>query len=117
MKIPECNELANKEESKCSNCDTELNQNSFVKVLETGDKPLILVLKSVLADADIKFFVKGEALQDIIGIGSFGAGYNAAIGPMEVFVQGEDAEAVKILIEEMEQNQDIDIDDEEDDKL
>ncbi len=36
---------------------------------------------------------------------------------MEVFVQGEDAEAVKILIEEMEQNQDIDMDDEEDDEF
>ncbi|MGB7604527.1 MAG: DUF2007 domain-containing protein [Lutisporaceae bacterium] len=115
MNCPKCNELVDKEDSKCSNCGTELKLKSFIKVLETGDMPLVTVIKSVLTDADVKFFVKGEGLQNIIGIGSFGMGYNSAIGPMEIYVQEEDAEAVKMLIEELEQNQDIDMDEEEDD--
>lgn len=115
MKCPKCNELVDQDALKCSNCGTELKPESFIKVLETGNKPLVTVIKSVLTDADVKFFVKGEELQDIIGIGSFGIGYNSAVGPMEIYVQEEDAEAVKMLIEELEQNEDIDMDDEEED--
>lgn len=96
------------EDSKCGDCGTELKLNGFIKVFETGDKTLIAIIKSVLTDADIKFFIKGEEIQDIIGIGSFGTGYNTALGPMELYVEEEDAEAVRMLIEELEQKQDTD---------
>jgi hypothetical protein len=67
----------------------------------------------VLTDAEVEYFVKGEGLQDLIGLGGFGTGYNVAIGPMELYVQEEDAEAVQMLIDELEQNQNLDLEDEE----
>lgn len=114
MNCPRCNARNELEAVKCSECGAELKAGSFIKVLETGDKPLITITKSVLTDADVEYFVKGEDLQDIIGLGSFGIGYNFAAGPMELYVHEEDAEAVKMLIDELEESQAVEEIDEED---
>lgn len=109
MYCPKCKTNINLEESKCPKCGDEFKLGGLVKILETGDKPLIAIIKSVLTDAEVKFFVKGEELQDIIGLGGFGTGYNVAAGPMELYVQEDDAEAVQMLIDELEQNQELNL--------
>lgn len=111
MNCPKCNAKINLEESICTNCGEEYKKGRMVKILITGDMPLIAITKSVLTDADVEYFVKGEGLQDLIGLGSFGTGYNVATGPMELYVSEEDAEAVQLLIDELEQNQDLDMED------
>lgn len=109
MNCPKCKANVSLEETKCANCSEEYKKGHMVKILITGDKPLITITKSVLTDAEVEFFVKGEGLQDLIGLGSFGTGYNVATGPMELYVSEEDAEAVQMLIDELEQNQELDM--------
>lgn len=116
MYCPKCKASVSLEESKCVKCGEEYKSGRMVKILITGDKPLIAIIKSVLTDAEVEYFVKGEGLQDLIGLGSFGTGYNVAAGPMELYVQQEDAEAVQMLIDELEQNQELDLEESAEDE-
>jgi putative signal transducing protein len=69
-----------------------------VTVLETGDPGLLAVAKSLLESAEIHYFAKGEAVQDLFGIGRFGAGFNAFTGPVQLQVAFSDAdEAIRLL--------------------
>jgi hypothetical protein len=71
-----------------------------VTVLETSDPALLAVAKSLLEDADIPFFAKGEAVQDLFGLGRFGTGFSPITGPIELQVAADDAaEARAVLIE------------------
>ena len=63
------------------------HKNNFVTVYETGNTALIAVVKSMLDDAKIRYFVKGEHLQNLTGAGSMGLGYNLVVGPIEVQVE------------------------------
>ena len=70
-----------------------------VTVLETGDPALLAVAKSLLEDANIPFFAKGEGIQDLFGAGRLG-GFNPITGPVELQVSADDAaEARSVLIE------------------
>lgn len=62
-----------------------------VTVLETSDPALLAVAKSLLEDADIPYFAKGESVQDLFGLGRFGTGFSPIVGPVELQVSPEDA--------------------------
>ena len=71
-----------------------------VTVLETSDPALLAVAKSLLEDAHIPFFAKGEGVQDLFGLGRFGTGFSPIAGPVELQVAADDAaEAHAVLIE------------------
>jgi len=71
-----------------------------VTVLETGDQALLAVAKSLLEDAGIPFFAKGEGMQDLFGAGRFGTGFSLVVGPVELQVSSDDAaEAHALLID------------------
>jgi hypothetical protein len=69
-----------------------------VTVLETGDPALLAVAKSLLEDAGIHYFAKGEAVQDLFGGGRFGFGFNPLTGPVQLQVAVSDAEEAKTLL-------------------
>ena len=70
-----------------------------VTVLETGDRALLAVAKSLLEDANIPFFAKGEGIQDLFGAGRLG-GFDPITGPVELQVSADDAaEARSVLVE------------------
>ncbi len=70
----------------------------LVTVYRTGNQAVLTVAKSLLEEAGIRYLAKGEGLQDIIGGGRFGAGFNLVAGPVELQVPREcAAEAGKIL--------------------
>jgi len=70
-----------------------------VTVLETSDPALLAIAKSLLEEAGIGFFAKGEAIQDLFGAGRLG-GFNPITGPVEVQVSADDAaEAGSVLLE------------------
>ncbi|MFA6027270.1 MAG: DUF2007 domain-containing protein [Ignavibacteriaceae bacterium] len=74
------------------------DNSKLVTVYETGNIALIAVIKSLLDDANIKYFVKGENLQNLTAAGSIGIGYNMVVGPMEVQVEGKNKTlAVQLL--------------------
>lgn len=71
-----------------------------VTVLETGDPALLAVAKSLLEDANIPFFAKGEGIQDLFGAGRLGTGFSPIAGAVELQVSADDAaEASAVLVE------------------
>ena len=71
-----------------------------VTVLSTGDPALLAVAKSLLEEADIEFFAKGEAVQDLVGGGRLG-GFNPAVGPVELQVAPEHADEARALLRDL----------------
>ncbi len=68
---------------------------ALVTVLATGDPALLAVAKSLLEDAGIDFFAKGEGVQDLFAWGRFGTGFNPIIGPVQLQVAADDAEEAR----------------------
>jgi hypothetical protein len=70
----------------------------IVTVYETGNVAVIAVVKSILDDGNIPYFVKGENLQNLSTAGSIGFGYNLALGPIQVQVAKKNKSiAMKLL--------------------
>jgi len=72
-----------------------------VTVLETGDPAELMVAESLLEDAGIEFFPKGEMVQDMFGAGRLG-GFNTLAGPVEIQVRPEDADEARRLLARLE---------------
>ncbi len=75
-------------------------ENPWITVMSTGDSGELAVLKSLLEEAGIPYFVRGEGVQDLIGIGRITGGYNLLTGPMELQVPVENAEAAHELLKD-----------------
>lgn len=61
----------------------------LVTVLSTGDPAVLAIAKSILQSAEIEFLVRGEQVQDLLGIGRFPRGLNLVAGAMELQVSVE----------------------------
>jgi hypothetical protein len=76
-----------------------------VTVLESSDPVLLAVAKSVLEGAKIEYFAKGEAVQNLLGGGIMGTGFNLVTGAIQLQVPAEDAnEATELVRPLMEQS-------------
>lgn len=70
----------------------------LVPIFETGNEAIIALVKSLLDEANIKYLVEGEGVENLIGVGVIGTGFNPVTGPVVFKVMPEDAEfAQKIL--------------------
>lgn len=67
----------------------------LVTVFATNNRISVLMAESLLKDASIKYFVRGEDLQNLLN-------YGVAIGPIEIQVAEEDAEDARKILEELE---------------
>lgn len=56
----------------------------------------VTLLKSKLLAADIPYYTRNEYTNEVIGVGMFG-GYNAAVGPVEFWVQAPSLSEAKRL--------------------
>lgn len=74
------------------------DKEKLVTVFKTGHHGTIAVIKSILDEAKIEYSVKGEGIQDLIGAGIFGVGYNPITGPVEFQVLEENAEYARELL-------------------
>jgi hypothetical protein len=70
----------------------------LVAVLATGDAGVIAVAKSLLEAQEIDYFVRGDGLQDLFGMGRL-TSFNFAMGPAEFLVRADDAERARELLE------------------
>ena len=70
----------------------------LVSVFETGNPSLVALAKSLLESAHIEFVTRGEALQDLFGLGRLFSNFNPLPGPVVFEVKQEDAaDAVGLL--------------------
>lgn len=73
----------------------------LVPVLQTGDAALIAVAKSLLEAEGIDFFVRGEGLTDLFGLGRLTA-FNYVVGePPAFLVREEDAARARELLADL----------------
>ena len=61
-------------------------------VFKTNDLPELAVAKSILEAAELYYFVKGEQIQSLFGLGSIGS-VNPVTGPAELQVAARDRDA------------------------
>ena len=100
------------------NMDAE-DKEKLVSIYKTGHHGTIAVVKSILDEAGVEYSVKGEGIQDLIGAGIFGVGYNPITGPVEFLVLEDNAEYARELlksVEETPQGTEIDETDDSGDK-
>ncbi len=74
----------------------------LLTVLETADIGIIMVAKSLLEEAGIRYLAKGEGLQHLFGAGVFGAGFNPLTGPVQIQVSKEDSATAIELLKDLE---------------
>jgi hypothetical protein len=80
------------------------NKKKLVTVYKTGHHGTIAIIKSILDEAKLEYSVKGEGIQDLIGAGVFGVGYNPITGPVEFQVLEENEEYAKELLKDIEES-------------
>jgi hypothetical protein len=74
------------------------DKEKLVTVFKTGHHGTIAIVKSILDEAKIEYSVKGEGIQDLIGAGIFGVGYNPITGPVEFQVLEDNTEYARELL-------------------
>jgi hypothetical protein len=80
------------------------DKEKLVTVFKTGHHGTIAVIKSMLDEAGLQYSVKGEGIQDLIGAGVFGVGFNPITGPVEFQVLEENVEYAKELLKDVSEN-------------
>ena len=73
----------------------------LVSVLQTADEGLAALVKSIFDADNIRYFVKGEGVQDLLGWGRIG-GFNYVVGPVEFLVRQDDADRARALLTKSE---------------
>lgn len=108
MFCPKCRSEYKEGINRCLECDADLVTSlpedeliEFVKIFESADPNLTLIIKSVLNDAGIKYFVPGDNMQSLLG-GKFSFAFGADIGNAVFLVSEEDAVTAKELLKEIE---------------
>jgi len=114
MFCPQCGAEYREGFDQCSDCQVALVEQAppeavveygnVVTVLETADRALLMVAKSVLESAGIEFFATGEGVQDLFAAGRLGTGFNPMTGPVHLQVRPECAEEARALLQEVEES-------------
>ncbi|HOD53758.1 MAG TPA: DUF2007 domain-containing protein [Candidatus Cloacimonadota bacterium] len=73
----------------------------LVSVYGPADAGAMAIAKSLLEDEGIKYFVKNEILQELMGVGRFSTGYNPIFGPELIQVAPEDAERASEILKDI----------------
>ena len=108
MFCPKCEEEFSWDVMVCPTCDVETVDRlpgpeptpdvEFVSILATGDPGVIAFAKSLLEGEQIDYFVRGDGLQDLFGLGRM-TGFNFAMGPAEFLVRSDDADRARELLD------------------
>ena len=80
----------------------EVRVDDLVTVFETGDPGLVALAKSLLDSAGIEFARKGDALQDVVGLGRFPGGSNLVAGPVVFQVRPDDSKRATSLLRDLQ---------------
>lgn len=108
MYCPQCGGEYREGFFECADCEVALVENppeeeshpdlKLVTVLESSDPALLAITESLLLEAEIPYFKKGEQIQDLLAP-RFPAGFSVLVGPVFVQVPEEHAEAARELLE------------------
>ena len=82
----------------------KLDHERLVTIYKTGNEAIISLIKSLLDEAGIKFLITNEGVQDLLGVGIIGTGFNPLTGPVNVKVMPEDEEYARELLKTVSEN-------------
>jgi len=85
-----------------------LDHEKLVTVFKSGHEGLIALAKSILDEANIEYLIMNEGVQDLIGIGVFGTGFNPITGPVEIKVLPESVDEANELLKGLEESTPLD---------
>ena len=110
MYCPQCGQEFAEGVTRCGDCGVALTVDppashheppaewlDLVTVLETSDPALLAVARSLLEAEGIPALSRGDLLQDLLGWGRLGSGYNVVAGPVQLQVprdRGDEARAL-----------------------
>jgi len=110
MFCPKCGEEFSWDVMVCPTCDVDTVDRlagpdptpdaALVSVLATGDAGIIAIAKSLLEGEGIDYFVRGDGLQDLFGLGRV-TGFSFAMGPAEFWVREDDAIRARELLKDL----------------
>ncbi|HEX2787053.1 MAG TPA: DUF2007 domain-containing protein [Ignavibacteria bacterium] len=79
----------------------KLDHQNAVTVFSSGNEAVISVVKSILDEANIKYLIKGEDVENLFGLGVIGTGFNPVTGPVEFQVMPENVKYAKELLKDV----------------
>lgn len=79
----------------------KLDNERAVTIFSTGNEAVESVVKSILDEANIKYVVRGENVENLFGVGVIGTGFNPVTGPIEIQVMPEDVEYARELLKDV----------------
>lgn len=111
MFCPKCNDEFIEGIKECPDCKVSLVEEpvpepeavyvELVTVLESGDSGVIMIAKSLLEEAGIKYYAKGETSQHLFGLGTLGTGFNTLVGPIRLQVSRDHADEAAMLLKDL----------------
>jgi hypothetical protein len=115
MFCPNCGAEYKEGFTVCSTCNVPLVKEAprpiepgfvrFITVYKTGDPAFIAFAKSLFQSEGIRYYFKGEGIQDLFAGGRLGTGFNPAIGPVQIQVDEKDVEKAEELLKQIEEGE------------
>ena len=87
--------------------EEQFQYEEFIPVKEVLRAGLVPFVESLLQSADIRFFIKGERVQDFFGWGRFGTGFSIITGPPVVYVEPAKADEARELLADVSPGDDM----------
>ena len=82
-----------------------LDNERLVTIFKSGHEGLIALAKSILDEANIEYLIKNEGVQDLVGLGVFGTGFNPLTGPIQIQVLPEKEVEAKELLKDLKESE------------
>jgi len=82
-----------------------LDNERLVTIFKSGHEGLIALAKSILDEANIEYLIKNEGVQDLVGLGVFGTGFNPLTGPIQIQVLPEKEEEARELLKDLKESE------------
>lgn len=111
MFCPNCRAEYSKNIRECSDCkislvpelppEPKIEYKDLVTVFMSTDSAKLIIAKSLLDNAGIQYWAKGEGLQELFGGGRIGTGYNVLVRPVELQVDQEHSKTAMALLDDL----------------
>lgn len=82
-----------------------LDNERLVTIFKSGHEGLIALAKSILDEANIEYLIKNEGVQDLVGLGVFGTGFNPLTGPIQIQVLPEKEVEARELLKDLKESE------------